>query len=172
MYHSTWDLEERSRGIDPRWLRGVPLSWQDEIAEVSADLRLAWSHRAGMWGLLRRNPAMRQEFEDGQLLGWTIVTWFESHVRPDEMKARIAGMFDAEKYGDVYKAAAAAEKLIAESRAAEKRRERARIEAAVAEVDRNIEAVTRDENRRVRQARDRRSRAHDGSKSGIFVGGA
>lgn len=114
-YFSHEDVAEASRGIDPRWLRGVPVVWQEQIEGFDRELRVLWSNRVGAWAVVRRGT-WSQEFEDGRLVGWTIVKWFPSGSRPDDMIHALSQMVDSHKFSSAEEANAWATKQAAEGK--------------------------------------------------------
>lgn len=165
------DVAEASPGLPERWLRGVPVVWQEQIMEADRHLRLTWSNRLGRWGLVRRAPGHTQFFDDGVLEGWSLVKWYAATWRPEQMLDHIAGMHDAHQFATPEKAWEDIQ-----------RRERESREKMTAEMNQNVSdfaddffandaAALRDAERERTEALDNTSRAHAHTKVGGVVGG-
>lgn len=163
-------LAENTRGLDHRWLDGVPLAWQEEVMGIDRNLRLLWSQRVGKFGLVYFNGSgLKMPFEDGIMRGWGLVAWFTPPTTSAQIVESILGMVDGAKFKSPE---AAADQIERDMRAGEeKAREEVRQRDA-AIVDRAMnDATIRDMQREDDAARDRLHRAHDRTKTGIFVGG-
>lgn len=166
-----WDVEAMCVGVPPRYLVGVPPGWQSRIMESDRDLRLLWSDEVDQWCLIRKKPGVVARFSDGFLTGWTRVTWFPAAMRPDAMVDAVRGFVDGHQYASPQAAYAAIIKAEAETIAKQKAEVKAKDAAVVDEFFENKDSITRDMDRERAEALDRGHRAHDRTKSGIFVGG-
>jgi hypothetical protein len=163
-------LAEDTRGLDHRWLLPVPLAWQEEVMGIDRDLRLLWSQRVGKFGLVYFNGSgLKMPFEDGIMRGWGLVTWFDPGTTPDQMVTKILGMVDRNRFKNHEDAARHVDDGLKAGQERVREEIRARDNAVVDQA--MNDAAIRDMQREEQAAKDARHRAHDRSKSGVFVGG-
>lgn len=158
------------RGVTAAWFRDVPIGHQREVMSVAKELRVLWNREIDQWTLIHECPGITQGFEDGHLVGWTIVTHFSPGMTGENMAANIRGMMDRNAYASVGAASEALERRRAAEVEKAEKESHDRLDAILTDAVKNEDAVTRDYAKWAEETQDQRHRAHAHTRAQIAAG--